>query len=469
MNLKIWDVIKYEGNNNTLVWKHEAEDFNTNSKLIVKEPMEAIFFSNGKVADVFKAGEHVLNTGNIPVLRRILEIPTGGVSPFHCQVYFVNKVEIMALRWGTDSKVQFIEPTYNFPMEIGARGSLSLRISDSAAFVTRLIGAENSIMPETITRYFRSFIQNRVKSQLARTIKEQQLNIFEIDTQLDILSDVLRDRLRNDFATYGVELVQFLIDEVVRPEDDYNYIRLKDLAAKRYTDIFEAQTQSQVEIIRGQTEAQKRVIEAQSIAKKRELENYTYQEERGFNVAEKVADNDSVGQFSNLGVGLGVMAGVSGVMGSTMAGVVGGAMQSAAGQPYNPQPFGAAPYGAQPMGQPYGVQPAAGQPYGAQPAAGQVYGAQPVAAQSYTTQPVVETAATAQPVQESEAPAEVSPVQQETSQAGATKVCQCGAVIGIKAKFCPECGAKQPKLCPGCGKVVSDTAKFCDECGTRLM
>lgn len=402
MSLKIYDVIKYEGNNNTLVWKHEAEDFNTKSVLIVKEPMEAIFFCNGQIADVFQAGKHVLQTGNIPILRRLLEIPTGGVSCFHCQVYFVNKVECMALRWGTDSKLQYMEPTYNFPMEIGAHGELSIRIQDSAVFVPRLIGAENSITPETITRYFRSMIQNRVKSQLARTIQEQKLNIFEIDTQLDILSDVLCERLRQDFAKYGIELVQFMIAEVVRPEEDYNYNRLKNLAARRYSDIFEAQTQSQVDIIREQTEAQRKVIEAQAMAKKRELEHYTYQEERGFDVASMLAQNDTVSQFSNIGMGIGMMAGVSGVMNNIMD----SAMQ--------------------------GIQ-----------------------------------------IQQSDGKSEAQIVlektqQQEMTQSAPTKICQCGAVLAAAAKFCSECGTKQPKICPRCGKKVSDVAKFCDECGMNL-
>ena len=421
MNLKIWDVIKYEGNNNTLVWKHEAEDFNTHSTLIVQEPMEAIFFYNGQVADVFTAGKYVLETGNIPVLRRLLQIPTGGVSTFHCQIYFVNKVEVMALRWGTDSKVQFIEPNYQFPMEIGARGSLSIRIQDSAAFVTRLVGAESSIMPETITRYFRSFIQNRVKSQLARTIKEQQLNIFEIDTQLDILSDALQQRLRNDFGSYGVELAQFLIEEVVRPEDDLNYRRLKDLTARRYTDIYEAQTKSQVDLIRQQTESQKRVMEAQSMAQKRQLEGYTYQDERSFDVAETVAKNEGANQFTGMGMGLGMMAGIGGAMGGTVASMVGNVM--------NVVP--AAPNVEMPSAIPV---PAAAADSG-----------------------VHSTSACGMPS------SEARPTQ------GQTRVCSCGAVIPLTSKFCLECGARQPKLCPGCGKEVGDNAKFCDECGTKLQ
>lgn len=440
MSLKIWDVIKYEGNNNTLVWKHEAEDFNTNSTLIVKEPMEAIFYANGQIADVFPAGRYELKTGNIPVLRRILEIPTGGVPRFHCQVYFVNKVEVMALNWGTDSKVQFIEPTYNFPMEIGARGSLSLRISDAAVFVPRLIGAESSILPETITRYFRSFIQNRVKSHLARTIKDQKMNIFEIDTQLDVLSEELRRRLSVDFSGYGVELVQFLIDEVVRPEEDFNYRNLKKLTAQRYTDVYAAQTQAQVDLLRKQTEANMRILEAQSMAEKRRLEGYSYQDEQSFRVAQAAAENESSSPFTNLGMGLGMMAGVGGAVGGTVAGMVAGVMPGQ--QPMMGNQMGAQFAGVlQPGGYDQISVPPTAPPQ--QMAAGQA-GEQSQAA-------AVSTTATA------------------TENQDKSKTCICGETIVFSAKFCPHCGAKQPKLCPGCGKEVGETAKFCAECGTKLI
>lgn len=41
---QIADVIKYEGDNSTFIWKHPSEDFNSLTQLIVHESQEAIFF-----------------------------------------------------------------------------------------------------------------------------------------------------------------------------------------------------------------------------------------------------------------------------------------------------------------------------------------------------------------------------------------------------------------------------------------
>lgn len=40
----IADIIQYEGDNSTFIWKYPCEDFNSLTQLIVHESQEAIFF-----------------------------------------------------------------------------------------------------------------------------------------------------------------------------------------------------------------------------------------------------------------------------------------------------------------------------------------------------------------------------------------------------------------------------------------
>ena len=75
------------------------------------------------------------------------------------------------------------------------------------------------------------------------------------------------------------------------------------------------------------------VIDSQAQATKRAQEGYTYAQERGFDVAEKVAQNEAVGQFTNMGVGLGTMAGVGGAVGGFVGNAVNGAMNAQPVQP----------------------------------------------------------------------------------------------------------------------------------------
>lgn len=323
--MKILDVIKYEGDNSTFVWKHPCEDFNTTTQLIVHESQEAIFFLNGQALDLFGPGRHTLETQNIPLLRRIINIPTGGETAFHCEVYFINKTEQMAIRWGTDSKVQYIEPTYKFPLSIGASGEMALSVEDSRKLLVKLVGTERVLDRQQLTTYFRSILMTKVKTYMAQTMRMNAINIFEIDEQLESFSADIGNRLAPDFLDYGVQLKRFYVTTIVKPDGNPQYEKFKELHFRQYADIAEAQLQQRVGIIEQQTEAQKMVIESQAIAQKRMQEGYTYQQERSYDVAEKAAQNEGIGEFSNMGIGLGMMTGVGGAVG----GMVGGAVADA--------------------------------------------------------------------------------------------------------------------------------------------
>jgi len=318
---QVAEIIKYEGDNSTFIWKHPCEDFNSLTQLIVHQSQEAIFFMNGEALDLFGAGRYTLETQNIPVLSKFLNKPTGDKTPFHCEVYFINKTEQMALKWGTDSKIQFMEPTYRFPIQIGASGEMSLRIEDSRKLLLKLVGTENTLSQATLVSYFRAFLMTRVKSYLAQTIKEKQINIFEIDESLNELSEDLKTKISYDYIEYGLALERFFVTTIVKPDGDSAYEKFKSLHFRQYADVAEAKLRQQVGVIEQQTEAQKTVIEAQAIAQKRVTEGYTYQQERGFSVAEKVAENEGAGNFSSAGIGLGMMAGIGGAVGGAVGGV----------------------------------------------------------------------------------------------------------------------------------------------------
>ena len=335
---KIADIIKYEGDNTTFIWKHPCEDFNTLTQLIVHENQEAIFFMNGQALDLFGAGRYTLETQNIPLIGKALNIPTGGKTPFHCEVYFINKTEQMAIKWGTDSKVQYVEPTYGFPISIGASGEMSLRVEDSRKLLLKLVGTETYLGREKLVQFFRAFLMTRVKTYIAQVMKTNAINIFEIDENLTAFSENIRNLLVPDFADYGISLERFFITTIVKPDGDRQYEKFKELHFRQYADIAEAKLRQQTEIINAETEAQKVVIDSKAQATKRAQEGYTYQQERGFEVAEKIAENEAVGQFTNMGVGLGTMAGVGGAVGSVVGNAVNGAMNTVAEQPAQSQP-----------------------------------------------------------------------------------------------------------------------------------
>ena len=257
--MAITDVIKYEGDNSTFIWKYPNEDFNTASQLIVHESQEAIFFANGKVLDVFEAGRHTLETENIPLLRGLINIPTGGVSAFHAEVFFINKVQQMSIKWGTDSRVMYIDPVYNFPLSVGANGEMALSVENGKKLLLKLVGTESYLSQEKLVSYFRAFLMTRVKTYIANIIKDKNINIFELDSRLTEFSEDLKKLLINDFLDYGINLNKFLVTTISKPEDDQQYKKFKDLYFRQYADVAEAELRKKVGIIEQKQKKEQKV------------------------------------------------------------------------------------------------------------------------------------------------------------------------------------------------------------------
>ncbi|MBR2548444.1 MAG: SPFH domain-containing protein [Clostridiales bacterium] len=365
-------VIKYEGSNDVLAHKHEKEDFTIGSQLIVHETQEALFFRDGKVFDQFTAGRHTLVTNNIPKVRDYMKLGTGGVNVFHCEVYFINMVTQMGIRWGTDSKVRLFDPASGLHVEIGASGNFNMRVTDSSKLVLKLVGTTEGLLQSDVTGegksygtgMFRALIINKVKANLARIIKEQNLNILEIDAYLDVLSSQLMVDINATLEEYGLTMPEFYVTSIVTPDDDPNFVRLKqqfadktlkvreeevrkaEAEAAQQRKIVEAQTEAQLKAvnaqgdaeairIKAQAEAEAYKMKAEAEAAEMQMKGYTYRDETARQVGLEAMQNGitgggsgggasgGIGDVASLGVTLGAMGGVINMTRDAMAPIMG--------------------------------------------------------------------------------------------------------------------------------------------------
>ena len=358
---QIAEIIKYEGDNNTFIWKHRCEDFNSLTQLIVHESQEAVFFMNGQALDLFGAGRYTLETQNIPKLGKLLNRATGDQTPFHCEVYFINKTVQMALKWGTDSKVRYIDPESGLPLELGASGEMNLCVSDSRKLLTKLVGTMDGIawgderkgetnerngFTKSLQNSFRPLISAAVKSNLASSIKALNINILEIDEHLTEIGDILHKKVLPGFEEYGLTIPQFFLTNVVLPEDDPNFKRVRELytislqkrmiSAEAEVNTAKAQAAAQVAaaareavLERQQTqteiarrEAERKVITAQAEAEAQKAAGFAQAEimrQQGYNQKDVIQAEVQKAYAA----GIGNMGGNGGSGGSTMSDILG--------------------------------------------------------------------------------------------------------------------------------------------------
>lgn len=229
-------IIKYEGDNETLIWKHPIEDFNMGSQLIVHESQEAIFFRDGQALDLFGPGRYTLDVQQLPILEKLYELPTDTEATFHSEVYFINKTIQMALKWGTPDKVRFIDPLTSTPLEIGASGELNLQVQNARKLLVKLVGTQHGIawsdqdkFTKSVQDAFRPLIVNVVKTNLPAIINALQIDLLEIDQHISEISVALHEKLLPGFEEYGLTIPQFYVTHIVLPENDPNFKRIREL------------------------------------------------------------------------------------------------------------------------------------------------------------------------------------------------------------------------------------------------
>lgn len=273
-NKGLVSVIKWEANNDIFVWKHPIEDFNLGSQLIVHQTQEALFFRDGRALDLFGAGRYTLQTQNIPLLENIYKLPVNTDNALHTEIYFINKTVQTGIKWGTPSRVRIIEPSSNIPIEIGARGSFNLEVADSRKLILRLVGTASSFAQsdvnddgeaysvEYMRGKFADLIAMNVTSLLARVITENKLNVLTIDTMKPEISRILGIAINAGLLEYGLQIPegQFYVTDVMTPDDDPNYIRLKNQYVSASLDIRDEQIEkARIEAAEGRIMAEKTV------------------------------------------------------------------------------------------------------------------------------------------------------------------------------------------------------------------
>ncbi len=492
-NQGLASVVKYEGGNDTFVWKHPIEDFNLGSQLIVHESQEAIFFRDGKALDLFGAGRYTLATQNIPLLENLYKLPTNTTEVFHSEVYFVNLTTQMGIKWGTDSKVRLFDPASGLHIEIGACGNFSLRVCDSRKLLVKLVGTasefkQNEVMgdPYSITSIvgkFKALVMNKVKANIARIIKENNINILEIDEYIDVVSDKLRVAINEVLGEYGLVMPEFFVTSVMTPDDDPNFRRLKqqfadktlrvreeeirkaEAEAAQGRKILEAQTEAQLKMVGAQGEAEALKIKAQAEAEaykaqafaeaeEMRAKGYTYQQETARMVGMEAMQNGITGNGSGgAGSALGDIAGLGVTLGA-MGGVIGMTKDA-----LNPIMQTSADIGSS-------VVASVGDTWNCACGCKEIKSKFCPECGSQKPAPVVGWDCTCgcKNITSKFCP-ECGNKKPEIT----TWDCSCGCK-NIASKFCPECGSKKPEAttwdCPECGnKGIS--AKFCPECGHK--
>lgn len=219
--MAIIDVIFHEGDELVYKWSPNNNSKNSQvklgSQLVVKESQEAVFFKEGKLLDIFGPGTHTLETNNIPLLSKIINLPFGSQSPFFAEVYFVNKSVVFNSKFGI-FPFNLLDPEFKIPVSVTARGSFALKVIDTRKLILSLTGTSLKTDKEILREYFRGLLSQAVKNSITDLSRKNNISPFGLEIICDEVSKSVRPQVNDVFNEYGLELALFNIEGI--PVDD---------------------------------------------------------------------------------------------------------------------------------------------------------------------------------------------------------------------------------------------------------
>ena len=184
------------------------------SQLIVSESQQAVFFRDGKALDTFGPGRHTLATQNIPLLASLFGIPFGGKSPFQAAVVFVSTKTFLDLKWGTKEPVIFRDKELSV-VRLRAFGKFAVRVTNAQLFVNSVVGTQGIYTTEGVESYFKDVIVARLNDLLGENLQ----SLYDLPKVYDELALGLKARVADDFAKYGIDLVDLILGAITPPEE----------------------------------------------------------------------------------------------------------------------------------------------------------------------------------------------------------------------------------------------------------
>ncbi|KFI97052.1 SPFH domain-containing protein [Bifidobacterium stellenboschense] len=344
------DVVRYGGGDtkDIFAWRHPGTELKAGTKLTVMPHQIAVFVKNGRIAQTFREGAHVIEGNSAPLLTGVTKMFTGGVNPNDARVYFINLTDKTNVKWGTPSPINIpvvgnVGPrSGGLTLPAGANGEYSIALSyfdpdvysgpqteqaNAAhidAFFHQFVSDREVTSVDDVVAVLRQKINEIIGDELGKVLIGSGIQINMIDARKSEIADEMRRRLQEPFARmeqqYGVRVFDFMLNAIVIDKSSRAYLQyakraqafedqVSEAEARQYTGVMDAQTK----LMRERLDAMGRMAHTDAKAYDQNQRGYTFQQEHTLDVLQTAAGNTGSGSdLMNGGIGLGVGLGVGG-------------------------------------------------------------------------------------------------------------------------------------------------------------
>lgn len=211
------DVIEWDNQpDGQLMWRFPFTDneIQYGAQLTVRDGQIAIFVNEGQVADVFTAGLYKLETRTLPVLTNLKNWDKLFASPFKSDVYFFSTRLQLGRKWGTPQPITIRDSDFGM-VRLRAFGMYSYKLTDAQKFYTSITGANSTYTVEQLEPQLRNLIVANISTAMASS----GVPFLDMAANQGLMADKIKEVLKPLFVNYGLELDNFVVENVSLPEE----------------------------------------------------------------------------------------------------------------------------------------------------------------------------------------------------------------------------------------------------------
>lgn len=287
-------------NKDVLIRLDSREDFNTGSTVTVYPGEEGMFVRNGEIVGVLTKGRHELSTDNYPFLSLLRNMITGGVSTFHCRVYYVRTAHTV-IPWGTPNGIQYQDNWFKCPTIARGHGEYWITFNNIPLFVEKVMGNRDKYRETELQDFFNGLISSRiirlVAKKLGQLTIDKEILAFNDEDELANLETVVIPEIQGILDEYGLELKRYFIKHIEIEEDERR--------AAAITAVTKALSESRAQLHKAQGD----VAAFQTYGS-------SYQTIKGMELLKDMANNSGSDGIAGMGAGLGMGMAAGNIFGS---------------------------------------------------------------------------------------------------------------------------------------------------------
>ncbi len=206
-----------DSSKDVLVFRHpmdKREEIMNSSTLIVRESQVAVFVHKGQIADVFGPGTYKLNTENIPIITKMMSLPTGFNSRIKAEVYFVNTKQFMGQKWGTQNPIMMRDADFG-SIRLRGFGTFSYKVDDAKTFMREVFGTNPIYRVEDLTEQSKAILVSNISDAIA----EAQIPALDLAANYKEIGDRIVSVSQEEFNKLGLKLCKVTVENLSLPEE----------------------------------------------------------------------------------------------------------------------------------------------------------------------------------------------------------------------------------------------------------